>query len=164
MSGRRIPGREANTLQYEKKKAEYEQLRRKKLEFQNEMALIERQATQHEDDLIRLSRDLSQYNTAAGHQSEPATPPEFRENSLPSILSRSNRFSTSQLISTPGLASRSRAGSQATSLPAERARAYQALTGGPPPMSLPSSKQHSDEEEDLYEDEVLNFNHRSAAS
>jgi len=127
------------------------------------MDLIDRQANQHEDDLLRLSRDLTQYKTLAGHQSEPGTPPELRNENGLARLSRSNRFSTSQLISPSGLSSRSRAGSQVTSAPVERARAYQALTGGPLPPSLPSSKQQSDEEEDSYEDEVLNFNHRAAA-
>ena len=47
-----------------------------------------------------------------------------------------------------------------TSPPTERARAYNALTAAAP--SLPHSKSNSDEEE--AQDEILDFNHRSAAS
>lgn len=110
----------------------------------------------------RLRNDLGGYGT--GHQSEPTTPPEYRETGFPSALSRPNRFSTSGIISPPATASRSsRAGSQ-VSPPSERDRAYQALTGLPA-QSVPGSRRESDEEEDdTYEDEVLNFDHRKAAS
>jgi len=151
------------SLQFEKKKAEYEHLKKKRLEFQNEMDLIDRKTNQQEDELVRLSRDLSKLGPVGGHQSEPTTPPEYRnENGFHFLLHRSNRFSTSQLTSPPGLNNRSRAGSQVTST--ERARAYQALTGAAPSTMFPTSKQHLNEEEDLYEDTPLTFNHRTAAS
>jgi len=139
-----------NTAQVEKKQAEYEFLMKKRLEAQQTMELVDRELNLYNDN----------NNTTSWQLSEPATPPEFRDNGFPSALSRPNRFSASNLIlsSPPGTSSRSsRAGSQVNSPPTERARAYQALTS-------PVSRRHSDEEEDDYEDEVLDFNHRSAAS
>jgi hypothetical protein len=155
-------GHPLTRAQLEKKQAEYEYLRQKKLQFQQEMDRIEALES-------RALQDMAQYHDGAGQQSEPSTPPEFQENGFPSVLSRPNRFSASGIISPPGVINRpSRAGSQVTSPPVERARAYQALTGGAGhmPYSVPGSRNDSegDEGQDEYSDNVLSFNHRGAAS
>jgi hypothetical protein len=114
-------------------------------------------------------QDMRQYHDVAGQHSEPATPPEFQENGFPSVLSRPNRFSASGLMSPPGVINRpSRAGSQVTSPPVERARAYQALTGGGgySQQSMPGSRHGSDGDEggDEYGERVPSFGYRGSAS
>lgn len=126
------------------------------------MDLIDLQAKREEDELRRLQQDLS-LNNGAGHQSEPTTPPEYRDNGFPTALSRPNRFSASNVNYPPGLTNRlSRTDSQLSSPPSERARAYQALTSGGATSS--GIKSGNDEEDDNYADTILDFNHRSAAT
>lgn len=153
-------------LQLEKKKAEYDYLKKKKLQFQREMDMMEMQAKRDEAELQRLHREVRNPRDSVGNQSEPTTPPELQDNGFPTALSKPNRFSSSTLTSPPGLSNRgSYTGSQITSPPTERARAtaLEALTGLPS-TSAQGSRGNSDEEDDSYDDEVLNFNHRSAAS
>ena len=156
---------EANILQLEKKQAEYDFLRQKQMQFQHEMDLMARQVKQGEEEVQRLRHDLGNIHTGAGHQSEPTTPPEFREAGFPSALSRPNRFSTSGIMSPPGIINRpSRAGSQVTSPPVERARAYQALTAGAPSQSVPGSRQDSEDDEDQFQLAKLALNLRSVGA
>ncbi|KAM3078180.1 hypothetical protein ACMFMG_002523 [Clarireedia jacksonii] len=106
----------------EKKKLEYERLREQKRRFEAEMQLLDLQQRREEQELAQMQEDLgranSNNNNNAGHQSEPTTPPEYRESSsgFPSAFSRPNRYSTSSLTSPPGLYNRpGRSGSQLTS-------------------------------------------------
>lgn len=120
--------------------------------------MIEAQSRREEEELYRLRQDLGQF------QSEPTTPPE--EAGFASVRPRSHRLSTSGFTS-PGVINRpSRAGSQVTSPPVERARAYQALTGGFVPQSVPGSRHDSEADEagDEYGDNIMSFNHRGAAA
>lgn len=152
----------ANLLQLEKKQAEYDYLKQKQLQFQHEMDLMARQVKQGEEEVQRLRHDLGTVHTGAGHQSEPTTPPEYREHGFPSALSRPNRFSSSSIMSPPGIINRpSRAASQVTSPPVERARAYQALTAGVPSQSVPGSRQDSEDDEEQYQLAKLAMNLRS---
>lgn len=129
------------------------------------MELIALRAKREEEDMHRLRSDLGNYHAGAGHQSEPTTPPDYRETGFPSALSRPNRFSASGIMSPPGLINRpSRAGSQVTSPPVERARAYQALTSAHPSQSVPGSRRDSEDEDDQYKETFVAFNHRGAAS
>ena len=145
-------------LQSEKKKAEYEYLRQKQMQRQNQLDQLNIESRREEIELHRLSQELG-FNSGAGHISEPATPPEPREGGLPSTFSRPNRFSASHLISPP--ISHSRKTQQSDT--SERARAYNALTAGTPTHSLPQSTDQSDDGEGEM-DEVMDFNHRSAAA
>jgi len=129
------------------------------------MDLIEAQTRRDAEELQRLRQDLQ----VVGQQNEPTTPPENQENGFPSSFSRQNRISAAGVVSPLGVINRpSRAGSQVlvTSPPLERARAYQALTGGYAAQSVPGSRPESDGDEgqDEYNDSVLSLNHRSAAS
>ncbi|PQE29769.1 pumilio domain-containing protein [Rutstroemia sp. NJR-2017a WRK4] len=106
----------------EKKKLEYERLREQKRRFEAEMQLLDLQQRREEQELAQMQEDLGRANNNnnnnAGHQSEPTTPPEYRETSsgFPSAFSRPNRYSTSSLTSPPGLYNRpGRSGSQLTS-------------------------------------------------
>lgn len=86
------------------------------------MQLLDLQQRREEQELAQMQEDIGRSNnntnSTAGHQSEPTTPPEYRETTsgFPSVFSRPNRYSTSSLTSTPGLYNRSsRSGSQLTS-------------------------------------------------
>ncbi|KAI0406312.1 ARM repeat-containing protein [Xylaria palmicola] len=82
----------------EKKKAEYEKLREQKRRFEAEMLRIEQQERE-------LREDLAPSMGLPGHQSEPTTPPEYRDTNtgFPNMFSRPNRYSMSSLVSPPGL-------------------------------------------------------------
>lgn len=155
VNGITLYGASSDVPQIEKKQAEYEYIKRKREQFAAEMAALDREEQ-------RLRGEIG-----AGQQSEPTTPPEYQNNTnsgFPTALSRPNRFSSSSVVSPPSFSGRpSRTGSQVTSA-SERDLAYQALTGLPA-QSVSGSRRESDEEEDdRYEDEVLNFDHRKAAS
>lgn len=62
-----------------------------------------------------LQEDLRPVLAMTGHQSEPTTPPEYRESILgfPTMLSRPSRYSMSSVVSPPGIINRPRrSGSQ----------------------------------------------------
>lgn len=149
--------------QLEKKKLEYEYLREQRRRFEAEMELLDLQAKNQEDEMVRLASDLNRYNLS-GRQSEPTTPPEYGENGFTSIFPRQNRFSSASLTSPPGLnANRaSRSGSQITSPPHHMTS--QSISHIPS-KSMPGSRRNSDEEEDTYDfDDLKTTDHRSAAA
>ncbi|KAI0552710.1 ARM repeat-containing protein [Xylaria curta] len=95
----------------EKKKQEYEKLREQKRRFEAEMMKLDQQQRE-------LQEDLRPVFGLTGHQSEPTTPPEYRETStgFPTMFSRPNRYSMSSLVSPPGFMNRpGRSGSLLTS-------------------------------------------------
>lgn len=85
----------------------------------------------------------------AGHQSEPTTPPEYRDSSgFPSVFSRPNRYSTSSLTSPPGFAvNRSNRNSQLTSPQSAMMMSRFAFDDQLPSRSVPGSRRNSDEDE-----------------
>ncbi len=106
--------------QLEKKRIEYEKLREQKRRFEAEMQKLDQQQRREEQELAAMQEDLGRMGTGGlpGHQSEPTTPPEYRETSsgFPTMFSRPNRYSTSSLTSPPGLYNRpARSGSQLAS-------------------------------------------------
>ena len=131
------------------------------MERQKRLNMLTQESHREEMELARLSQELGIESSGHGHQSEPTTPPEYRDAGFPTSLSRPNRFSAGNLISPTGMFKAfGKLDSQLTSPPTERARAYNALTAGAP--SGPRSKNNSDEEDN--QEEVLDYNHRSAAS
>lgn len=152
-----------NVYQGEKKKAEYEYLKQKQLQRQSQMEHLSLESKRESMELHRLSQELGFNGKLAGLQSEPTTPPEYRDSGFPTPLSRQNRFSMSNVVSPPAsLNRRSFIEPQVSSPPSERARAYQALTAALPSSSNPDSRQNSDEDE--YEEAIFEQNHRSAAA
>lgn len=142
--------------------AERDFLRQKHRQFeseQNEIEQLELQIQQRKDALRREQADLR--TGPNGNQSEPTTPPEYRETGFPTSLSKPNRFSTSTIASPPGIINRpSRAASQALSPPSDqRAAAYQALTG-----SMPQTRDNSDEGEEETADDHWEAGHSRARS
>ena len=114
------------------------------------MQLLDLQQRKEEQELAQMQEDLGRNNnSAAGNQSEPTTPPEFRETTsgFPSAFSRPNRYSTSSLTSPPGLYNRSaRSGSQLTS-PQPGNLSHLVMDDKLPSKSVPGSRRNSDEDE-----------------
>ncbi len=136
-------------LQLEKKKLEYERLREHKRRFEAEIHKLDAQQRQEERELQQMAEDL-QGGRFAGHQSEPTTPPEYRETSsgFPTMFSRPNRYSTSSLTSPPGLFNRpGRSGSQLASPQSGILQSRFAFDDQLPSRSVPGSRRNSDEDE-----------------
>ncbi|KAH8820489.1 armadillo-type protein [Xylogone sp. PMI_703] len=134
----------------EKKKLEYERLREQKRRFEAEMQLLDLQQRREEQELAQMQEDLRSNSTIAGHQSEPTTPPEYRDTSsgFPSAFSRPNRYSTSALVSPPGLFNRpGRSGSLLTSPQSGIMQSRILMDDKFPSQSVPGSRRNSDEDE-----------------
>lgn len=135
----------------EKKRMEYERIREQRRRFEAEMQKLDLQQRREEQELAAMQEDLGRI---AGHQSEPTTPPEYRDASgFPSAFSRPNRYSTSSLMSPPGLLYNrpGRSGSQLTS-PQTGGSIMQSVRGfayddGLPARSMPGTRRNSDEDE-----------------
>lgn len=127
---------------------EYEKLREQRRRFEAELEKFNRQQVLEEKELHRMANDLQGLNISTGHQSEPTTPPEYRDNVLTSIYSRRNRYSSSSLVSPSGINGinnrLNRSGSQLIS---PQADSVQAQTAGDvdklPSKSVPSSRRGS---------------------
>jgi len=137
--------------QLEKKKLEYERIREQKRRFEAEMQLLDLQERKGEQELAQMQEDLGRnINSSGGHQSEPTTPPEYRESNsgFPSVFSRPNRYSTSSLTSPPGLYNRpGRSGSQLTSPQSGIMQSRLVMDDNIPSRSVPGSRRNSDEDE-----------------
>lgn len=120
-----------------------------------ELEIFDMQAQQEEQELNRLSQDLTRVNLGA--QSEPTTPPEYNPSAF-----RANRFSSASLnlTSPPGIRSnrQSRSGSQhITSPPTFQPQQASHL----PSKSVPGSRRNSDEDEEEDEEwDLPTFTHR----
>lgn len=141
-------------VQLEKKRLEYEKLKDHRRRFEAEMIQLAAQEQEREMELVQMADDIRFLgnNNMAGHQSEPTTPPEYRESTsgFPSIFSRPNRYSTSSLTSAPGLVLLNRPGRSGSQLASPQSAIMQshfALDDQLPSRSVPSSRRNSDEDE-----------------
>ena len=114
------------------------------------MQKLDQQQLREEFDIAQMQEELGRGSglNLTGHQSEPTTPPEYREMSsgFPSMFSRPNRYSTSSLVSPAGTFNRpSRSGSQLASPsgPVQSMFTFDQL----PSRSVPGSRRNSDEDE-----------------
>ena len=126
---------------------EYERLREQKRRFEAEMQKLDQQQRREELELAQMQEDIGRMS---GHQSEPTTPPEYRETSsgFPTMFSRPNRYSTSSLTSPPGLYNRpGRSGSQLASPQSGILQSRFAFDDQLPSRSVPGSRRNSDEDE-----------------
>ncbi|KAI9798459.1 MAG: hypothetical protein M1825_005339 [Sarcosagium campestre] len=133
----------------EQKRLECEMLREHRRRFAAEMQLLDLRQHSNEQELLQMKQDLNRANAIMGPQSEPTTPPEYRDSGagFPSVLSRPNRYSSSSLASPPGLNHRiSNASSQITSPPSHRISAP-VIGTKMPSKSVPGSRRNSDENE-----------------
>ncbi|GME56648.1 Pumilio domain-containing protein [Neofusicoccum parvum] len=152
------------TFQLEKKKAEYEYLKEQRRRFEAEMELYDLQLQGAQSDYARLSQEVGR-NNYAGHQSEPTTPPEYRDQGFPSAFSRPQRYSMQGLASPQqgfqtGSNRPSRSGSQITS-PGQN---FNQGISHMPSKSMPGSRRGSDEEEENNEFDISNMNPRSGGA
>ncbi|WPJ64845.1 hypothetical protein SMAC4_02457 [Sordaria macrospora] len=124
----------------EKKRQEYERIRESKRRFEAELSKLDAQQRQEERELAQMAEDL-QIGRFAGHQSEPTTPPEYRDASrgFPSMFSRPNRHST-------GLVNRGTR-SLLTSPPSGMLPMRLAFDDQLPSLSGPGSRRNSDDDE-----------------
>src|SRR5438128_1843395 len=98
-------------MQYEKKRQQIEQVREQKRKFEAQMKLLDQQEQRlqqstNTSEMDHLSRGFGRVNLAAGHVSEPTTPPDYSDAGFPTSLSRPNRFSINSITSPPGLNNR----------------------------------------------------------
>ncbi|KID67255.1 Armadillo-like helical, partial [Metarhizium hybridum] len=130
----------------EQKKLEYERIREQRRRFELEMQRLDQQQRREAQELAQMEEEIR----IAGHQSEPTTPPEYRDNSgFPSIFSRPNRYSTSSLASPPGFNRPARSGSQLTSPPSGLTQQRYAFDErAMPSRSDPNTRRNSDEEKE----------------
>lgn len=122
------------------------------------MQKLDQQQRREEQELAAMQEDLGRISAsggmAPGHQSEPTTPPEYRESAsgFPSMFSRPNRYSTSSLTSPPGLLFNrpGRSGSQIASpqsgimQPSQQRISFDDQL---PSRSVPGSRRNSDEDD-----------------
>ena len=114
------------------------------------MQKLDQQQRREAHELAQMEEEIGR---VGGHQSEPTTPPEYRDTSgFPSMFSRPNRYSMSSLASPPGIATRTeRSGSQLASPSSgimqtqftfeDQTRAQM------PSRSVPGTRRNSDDEE-----------------
>jgi hypothetical protein len=111
-------------------------------------------ASEHE--LQRLEHDIHRFSLS-GRQSEPTTPPEYRDNGFPSAISRPNRLSMTSLVSAQGVGS---IASPRTNRSGSQSLASTYLGSQIPSSSMPGSRRGSDEEEDSYQFEIASLPRR----
>lgn len=129
------------------------------------MVFFSKQQAQDQEELDRMTMDLQQSSLNVGHQSEPSTPPEYRDPVFGSVFGRNNRYSTSSITSPPGLNRSSRSGSQITSPPSELAQSlHNYITSDTlPSKSVPGSRRGSNEANRAYVPETNGTSRRNAA-
>ena len=152
--------------QLEKKRQEQKELQKRREQFQAQMEALHQQEAQQQFELEQMTQDLQKTSLNQGYQSEPTTPPEYRDQVFPSVFSsRNNRYSSSSLTSPPGLSSRShRSGSQLTSPPSELVQAQysQNSTESMPSKSVPGSRRGSNDRVTAYVPETNGSARRAA--
>lgn len=131
--------------QLQKRKEEYESLREQRHRFQSALDNFD---AINKEELYRLEHDIRRLSMS-GHQSEPTTPPEYRD-SASANGNRVNRLSLASLTSTPGIGSiasprTTRSGSQSVNTPFSHTTATTL-----PSFSVPQSRRGSDEEDDAF--------------
>lgn len=154
----------ANTVQWEKKRAEYDILREQRRRFEAELEKFNIQQAREKQQLDQMTQDLIGMDVSAGHQSEPTTPPEYRDQIYPSVFSRTNRYSSSSLTSPPGLNNRSsRSGSVLTSPPSEIAQTLHNHISNDtlPSKSVPGSRRGSNDRIASYNPDVIGNSQRA---
>lgn len=117
-----------------------------------------------EVEYARMTTDFQGMNFSPGYQSEPATPPEYRDPGSSSIYANRNRFSSASLTSPPGLSQHlSRSGSQVTSPPTESSHSREYVNGADklPSKSVPASRRGSSDRYSQYLPDSGNLGQRA---
>ena len=146
---------------------DYEMLREQRKRFEAELEIFNIQQAKEKQELDQMAQELHRVNQSAGHQSEPTTPPEYRDQVYPSVFARTNRYSSSSLTSPPGLNNRtSRSGSQLTSPPVELAQTLHNHINSDtlPSKSVPGSRRGSSDKIAGYIPEISTTTQRGGAA
>ena len=138
-------------------------MQKRREQFQAQMEAMRQQEAQQQYELEQMTHDLQRAGLSQVYQSEPTTPPEYRDQVYPSVFSsRSNRYSSSSLASPPGLGGRShRSGSQLTSPPSESAN-NKSNADAMPSKSVPGSRRGSNDRVTAYVPETNGSVRRAA--
>ena len=156
----------SDSTQFDKKRMDYEKLREQRAKFEAELNLFNMQQLREKHELEQMAQELQCVQISSGHQSEPTTPPEHRDQGFQSVFGRRNRFSTSSIASPPGLVNRSsRSGSQLTSPPSELMQTPRknVVVDKLPSKSVPGSRRGSDGKDRVYMPEMPTANQRVVA-
>lgn len=158
---------DTDIFKVEKKRQELELLQEQRRRFEIQMSQFDQQQAREKQELDRMTQDLQQASLNHGYQSEPTTPPEYRDPVFSSVFTRSNRYSTSSITSPPGINTRSsRSGSQLTSPPSELAQTlhHHFNSNSLPSKSVPGSRRGSNDRATAYVPETNGTSRRSAAA
>ena len=130
------------------------------------MAIFSEEEAFKKQELDCLNSDLKKSSLDAGHQSEPTTPPEYREPLFGSVYGRTNRYSTSNITSPPGINRNGRSGSQLTSPPTELVQNLHNHVNADslPSKSVPGSRRGSSEAIRAYVPETNGSSRRNAGA
>jgi hypothetical protein len=141
-------------------------LREQRRRFDAELEIFNMQQAKEKQELDQMAQELHRVNLSTGHQSEPTTPPEYRDHGYPSVFSRTNRYSSSSLTSPPGLNRTSRSGSQLTSPPSELAQTLHNHINSDtlPSKSVPGSRRGSSDRIAGYVPEISSTTQRGGAA
>lgn len=141
-------------------------LREQRRRFDAELEIFNMQQAKEKQELDQMAQELHHVNLSTGHQSEPTTPPEYRDHGYPSVFSRTNRYSSSSLTSPPGLNRTSRSGSQLTSPPSELAQTLHNHINSDtlPSKSVPGSRRGSSDRIAGYVPEISSTTQRGGAA
>ena len=153
--------------QWEKKRQEYDVLKEQRRRFEAELEKFNIQQAREKQQLDQMTQDLMRVELSAGHQSEPTTPPEYRDQVYSSVFPRTNRYSSSSLASPPGLNNRSsRSGSILTSPPSELAQTLHNHINKDtlPSKSVPGSRRGSNDKLASYNPEMSGTSQRAPAA
>ncbi|QIX02290.1 hypothetical protein AMS68_007807 [Peltaster fructicola] len=130
--------------QSEQKSRFYESLLAEQRRIQAYIEQIDPETRREVDENLRHEHAVSQMIA----QSEPTTPPDYSD-AFPSAFSKPNRYSMTSLTSAPSMFTRpNRASTQFTSPPMGLSRLYNG-SNNLPSQSVPGSRRHSDDEEDI---------------
>lgn len=127
-------------------------MREQKRRFEEDMKLLDIQHEKEKIEMDQLARDLAKAGLQ-GPVSEPTTPPEYRETSVSSAVSRPGRFSTSSVTSSPGFFNAFAPSSTLTSPQAPSHSAHQSAQSVDRFVghSLPGSRRNSEKEDFVME-------------
>ncbi len=141
-------------------------LREQRRRFDAELEIFNMQQAKEKQELDQMAQELHRVNLSTGHQSEPTTPPEYRDHGYPSVFSRTNRYSSSSMTSPPGLNRTSRSGSQLTSPPSELAQTLHNHINSDtlPSKSVPGSRRGSSDRIAGYVPEISSTTQRGGAA
>ena len=161
-----VPKLTPDKSQVEKKRQDLKSIVDRRERWEAQLSVFDEQEAVATEELDRMTSDFKKSKLDAGHQSEPTTPPEYRDSVFGSVYGRTNRYSTSSITSPPGINRSSRSGSQLTSPPSDLASTlHNYVTSDTlPSKSVPNSRRGSNEAIRAYVPETNGSSRRNAGA